>query len=170
MKERNNGKKRSFISSCGIILIIILGSLNILKPQMVRILVITNQNTHEKYFTTIVNDFDTITYGWIHSFEKTPWVEKYSILEDNSLMLRKIILVGFGAGIPHIKGKVIRLAEGTIIMDEINQQFNEINWIHSQSAVEYIKLNDKTIIKGRDLPHHEPLKLKIEKRLRLCLK
>lgn len=169
MKEKALREKLSLVSLPRIILIVTI-SLLILKPKVVKILTIMNQTNGEKYFTITINDFDTVTYEWIHSFEKTPWIEDYSILKDNSLMLKEIVLVGFGAGIPHNEGKNTRLQDGKIIMEGIDKEFDEINWIHSKTALKYIKLNGKIIIKGRDLPHHKPLKLKIEKRFKLCPK
>ena len=131
-------------------------------------LYIVNQKTNEVYLTADVSPGDKLTYGWIHSLEQIPWIEDYHVLENNHLMLDRITLVGFGAGIPHNKGKVTRIDDGRIIMEEINEDFEEILWIHSQTATQYIGLNERRIIEGRDLPHHELLKLRIEKRLKIC--
>ncbi|WP_273226595.1 DUF1850 domain-containing protein [Geosporobacter ferrireducens] len=138
------------------------------KISEIQRLSIINQNTNKVYLTTEVVPGDKLTYGWIHSLEHIPWTEDYYIQKNNHLLLYRITLSAFGAGIPHNKGKLTRVEDGTIVMEEINEDFEEINWIHSQTATEYIQLNDQTLIKGVDLPHHEALKLKIEKRLKLC--
>jgi len=140
----------------------------IFKVDTIKILRITDQNTNEEYFSIPVAASYVLTFGWIHSFEHIPWTEEYIIQDDNKLLLKKITITGFGAGIPHNKGKVIKIENGLIIMDEINEEFDGINWIHSQTATDYIMLNDKIILKGADLPHHRALNLKVEKRLKLC--
>ena len=47
-------------------------------------------------------------------------------------------------------------------MTDLDQEFKEINWINSETALEYISLNNNEIIKGGDLPHHEPIKLAVK--------
>ncbi len=111
-----------------------------------------------------------LTYGWIHSFEHIPWSEQYYIEDNNKLLLKKITVAGYGAGIPNNKGKLTKIENGMIIMDEIDEEFEEINWIHSQTAMDYIMLNDKIILDGEDLPQHKALNLKIEKRLKIWLR
>ena len=138
-----------------------------LNPRYVKKVMITNQNTDEIYFSRIVEASDIITYGWIHSFELIPWTEDYEIEENNKLLLKRITIAGFGAGIPHDKGIVTIDENGIIIMDEINEEFPEINWIHSQTATEYISINGEVIMKGKDLPHHESLRLEIKERVNI---
>jgi len=168
------GKKQlaasSHIRLLILIILLITGFIVFFKIDTVKLLKITDQNTDKEYFSTPVETSYVITYGWIHSFEHIPWTELYLILDNNTLLLKKITISGFGAGIPHNKGKVTKIENGLIIMDEINEEFDEINWIHSQTATNYIMLNDKIILKGEDLPHHQELNLKIEKRLKLCLR
>jgi len=50
-------------------------------------------------------------------------------------------------------------------MSDLKQNFKEINWINSNTALEYIGLNDAEIVKGSELPHHEPLKLVVKEML-----
>ena len=169
MKNGSKGKKHLNASSL-IFIFALLVIFAFSKLGKVKVLTIVNQDTNEKYYSTVVKNFDTLAFNWIHSLEKIPWDEEYSILGNNHLMLKKIYLIAFGAGIPHNKGQVTTVKDGVIVMDEINEEFDEINWIHSQTALKSIKLNDKTIIKGSDLPHHEALKLKIEKGLVPCQK
>ena len=131
------------------------------------VLTITDQSTGKEYYSISVKPSDTITYGWIHSFEHIPWTEHYIILDSNKLLLKKITVAGFGAGIPHNIGKEFKNENGVIVMSEIDNEFDTINWIHSQTATDYIMLNDKVILRGEDLPHHKALNLRIEKRLKL---
>lgn len=131
------------------------------KTGYANFLIISNQETEEVYIKTRVETGDLLEYKWIHSFENIPWFEEYKILDNNSLQLIEIKVAGFGAGIPENKGTV-KIKDGIIIMTDLDQEFKEINWINSETALEYISLNNNEIIKGGDLPHHEPIKLAVK--------
>jgi hypothetical protein len=140
------------------------------KAGSVKVLRITGQISGKEYFTAPVKTSDVLTYGWVHSLERIPWTEDYIILRSGRILLKKITIPAFGAGIPHNKGKVTKIENGCIIMDEIYEEFERIDWIHSRSALEYIMLNGKIVLHGGDLPHHAPLTLEIEKGLKLWSK
>jgi len=169
-KEEKQKSASSPIQLLILIIILIVGFVAFFKVDTIKVLRIVDQKTNEEYFSTPVETSYVLTYGWIHSFEHIPWTEHFIILDNNKLLLKKITVAGFGAGIPHNKGKVTKIENGLIIMDEIYEEFDEINWIHSQTATDYIMLNDKIILNGEDLPQHAALNLKIEKRLKLWLR
>lgn len=127
------------------------------------VLTISNQEDKEVYLEIIVNEGDILEYKWIHSFEHIPWTEEYKIQKNNNLLLTSIAVAGFGAGIPENKGTV-SVENGIIYMRDINQDFEEINWINSNTALLYIGLNDEVLIKGSELPHHVPCNLKVKER------
>ena len=171
MERTCNGKRR-FSASYRVPLFIlafltVIALIFYIKNDTIKVLSITNQETNEEYFSVKVKESDTLTYGWTHSFEHIPWTEQYIILDNDKLLLRQITVAGYGAGIPNNKGKVTRVENGSIIMDEINEEFDEINWIHSQTAMNYIKLNDRVIVEGNELPHHTALNLRIDERVKL---
>ncbi len=149
------------------IALLAVGFFAVFQAHTAKTLRITHQSTNEEYFSVPVKTSDVLTYGWIHSLEHIPWTEQYIILDNDKLLLKKITMTAFGAGIPHNKGNVTRIENGLIIMDEIDEEFDGINWIHSQTANEYIMLNDEIILIGKDLPHHASLRLNIEKRLKV---
>lgn len=129
-----------------------------------KVLTIFNQETGEIYLERRVKAEDTLEYQWIHSFEHIPWNEKFKVMDDNHLLLYEINVAGFGAGIPENKG-IVRIENGTIIMSEINQIFEKIDWINSATALSYIKVNGEIIIKGSGMPHHKPIELIIKEKL-----
>lgn len=129
-------------------------------------LIIKNQKTGELYFSQYIECNDTLTYKWIHSFEHIPWHEDYIINRSGQLILNEIKVAGFGAGIPENKGTVT-IENGMIKMTNLEQSFSKINWIHSVTALESISINNHIFVHGRDLPHHEPLVLVIEKGFKL---
>lgn len=170
MKKLDKEKQNIASLPIIILIVIILGIFILIKFSNEKRLTIMNQNTNEVYLSIRVKEFDSLSFHWIHSFEHIPWDEEYIILNNNKLLLKNIHIAGFGAGIPHNKGKTTVLDNGTIVMEDINEEFNEINWFHSQTAIDFIELNNNIIVNGVDLPHHETLRLKIEKRLKIWQK
>jgi hypothetical protein len=79
------------------------------------------------------------------------------------LVLDAISVPAFGAGIPADKGKVCRIENGLIYMEEIDQRFDELVWLNSHFAVRDITVNGRLIARGIDLPEHERLRLSIKK-------
>lgn len=131
------------------------------KVGYTKVLTISHQETGEIYVKMRVQSGDELNYKWIHSFEHIPWIEEYKILDNNSLQLYEIKVAGFGAGIPENEGKV-EIRDGMVVMSDLDQNFEEINWINSNTALSYISINDDEIIKGSELPHHERLKLVVK--------
>lgn len=121
---------------------------------------LSHQETHQVFTTVCVEEGDTVIYEWIHSFEKIPWTEYYQIQADGKLKLYRIEVAGFGAGIPENKGEM-HVENGLVIMSNFEEFYDDIHWIHSNTALTRIKVSEGTIIEGIDLPHHEPLTLEI---------
>lgn len=69
--------------------------------------------------------------SWIHSVDKTPWLEHYE-RTDQGFNLTHSIFKTFGAGVPH-DGKVLPSNDG-MIHYEMNQFMAEINWIIDQDV------------------------------------
>lgn len=126
-------------------------------------LIISDYKTKTVYFKTPVKAGDRLFFGWVHSLEKIPWHEYYHITEKDSLMLETISFPAFGAGIPADRGKKVRVENGLIYMEEIDQEFQQFDWINSHFATRDIKLNDKLLLTGKDLPEHTRLLLKIKR-------
>ncbi|WP_052345829.1 DUF1850 domain-containing protein [Paucisalibacillus sp. EB02] len=57
---------------------------------------------------------NTVTVGWRHSVELTPWKETYEILDDHKLTLESTTYKSYGAGTPDTDGKVKILKDGFI--------------------------------------------------------
>lgn len=134
------------------------------------VLRIYNYQSGEIYIEVPAKEGDKLFFGWVHSWEKIPWNEYYSIASDNTLVLDTISFPAFGAGIPENKGKVCRIENGLIYMDEIGQIFPEFDWLNSHFATREIILNGQLISKGDRLPEHTRLRLVVERRLKKWLK
>ena len=128
-----------------------------------RLLKIYDYETEAVYVQSPVQSGDRLFFGWVHSLEKIPWHEYYHITADDTLVLDTISFPAFGAGIPEAKGTRVRVENGLIFMEGINQEFKQFDWINSHFATREIKLNDTLLTSGRELPEHKRLVLKIER-------
>lgn len=126
-------------------------------------LIISDYQTNKVYVKAPVKPGDRLFFGWVHSLEKIPWHEYYHITDKDTLVLETISFPAFGAGIPANRGKKVRIENGLIYMEEINQEFHQFDWINSHFATRDIKLNDVLLTRGKDLPEHQRLVLKIKK-------
>lgn len=159
----SEGMKRTASSRMKILIIILVFAVLLAGTRRMKVLTISHQITGEVYVKTRVVEGDIIEYSWIHSFEHIPWNEEYTITKNNQLMLTGISVAGFGAGIPENKGDV-SVENGIIYMRNINQMFNEINWINSNTALSNIGLNGSVLIEGSSMPHHEPCILQVKEK------
>ena len=128
------------------------------------VLRITDWKTGTLHAEVAVRENSRLHFGWIHSLEKIPWNEYYHVDAAGGLVLDSITFPAFGAGIPEDKGRVCRVKDGLIHMEEIDQLFTELVWLNSHSATQDIALDGVLIARGCDLPQHTRLRLAIEKR------
>lgn len=127
------------------------------------VLRIETQDKGTVLFRSAVRGGDILEFTWIHSVEHFPWTERFEIREDGTLLLREIRFRGYGAGVPNERGRSVRLEDGWIVHEGIDEIFPAYRWINSWTAVDTLALNGTSLIRGSDLPHHEPLELRIER-------
>jgi hypothetical protein len=102
-------------------------------------------------------------FGWMHSQEQIPWNEYYHVDEKGRLMLDAVTFPAFGAGIPEDAGRVCYVRDGLIHMEGIGRLFDELDWLNSHTATRDIRLDDRLVAAGADLPRHTRMRLVIEK-------
>lgn len=127
-------------------------------------LVIRTSEELEVHWHTPVKAGDVLVFHWIHSVEHIPWQETMEVTAANTLILKESRFAGFGAGIPHENSGGVRVEDGWVILENMQQEMNQYNWIHSHTALPEIRLNGEVMLQGADLPHHQPLTLTIEER------
>lgn len=155
-------KSRTQRSIIVVVLTLVVGTLLLLflkRPGL--FLVLRDQQTGKVLASIPVEEGEQLTYRWIHSAEFIPWIEEFTIQKDGSFHLDTIKVAGFGAGIPENKG-VTSVKDGMVVMEQLDQVFGEIRWIHSQTALTSITVGDTIFITGEDVPHHIPVELTIE--------
>lgn len=80
--------------------------------------------------------------GWIHSVEKEPWFETYTLCGDE-LCLLKTRFKTFGAGVPS-NGDIIPSDDGYIWM-KLNQKISELRLSVSKNIETTLYLNNEQI-------------------------
>ena len=128
-----------------------------------RYLVISDYKTQAVYAQHKIKPGDRLFFGWVHSLEKIPWHEYYHVSDKDTLVLETISFPAFGAGIPANRGKKVRTEGGLIYMEEINEEFQQFDWLNSHFATRDIKINGELWLTGKDLPEHERLIMKIKR-------
>ncbi len=113
-----------------------------------------DQETGQIYAEAEVKTGDRLTFEWVHSFEKIPWNEYYTVLQDGTFYLDTISVAGFGAGIPAEMDVEYRYEDGMICMDGIGSKFDRFRFFNSETALRAILLNDSDFVKGSEMPHH----------------
>ena len=76
---------------------------------------------------------------WIHSVDKTPWVEFYTRIDEGFLLTRTQFRT-FGAGVPH-EGRVLESHNG-MIHYQMDQYMPEINWVIDRDVRSSILINN----------------------------
>ncbi|SES88126.1 protein of unknown function [Natronincola peptidivorans] len=127
-------------------------------------LIIMDEASQEKYYQVEVQPGDEVEFYWIHSVEHISWIELFTIDDSYEFLLQEIRFEGFGAGIPHDRGKEVKVEDGYIIMTDIEEKYPAYDWINSHTATEKITFNGEKIASGKDLPHHGYMKMVIQER------
>jgi hypothetical protein len=60
---------------------------------------------------------ERFTIRFIHSVERTPWIEKFEIINDSEIYLRETVTFSFGAGLPTYSENFSFEEEGMTISD-----------------------------------------------------
>lgn len=127
-------------------------------------LVIRQAADGEMLFTAPVNRDDLLIFHWVHSVEHFRWEETIIITEEGRLKLLESRFEGYGAGIPYENPGGVRVADGWVILENMNLDLEQYDWLHSHTALPEITMNDETLLRGKDLPHHQSLRMTIEER------
>lgn len=134
-KQRNNLAHKSLLI-IGVILSITLLLFFISKSLSKPFTVIQTANSHCKIAQP------QFALSWIHSVDKTPWIEYYERI-DHGFLLTTTKFKTFGAGVPH-EGRVLE-SDDAMIHYQINQLMPEINWVIDTAVHSTIILPDNQL-------------------------
>jgi len=127
-------------------------------------LVIRQAADQETLYKAPIQPGDDITFHWVHSVEHFRWQEEILVTEQGTLMLVESRFEGFGAGIPHDNPGGVRVEDGWVILENVNREVEQYQWLHSHTALPEILLQGDVMLTGSQLPHHQALEMTIEKR------
>ena len=103
---------------------------------------------------------DTFEIGWIHSVEKEPWYETYTV-KDQQLYLETTRFKTFGAGTPS-DGEIIPSDDGYIHM-RINRKIEAIDFVVSTNIKTTLYTKTSTIPLYEHLNDYEVVSIKVVK-------
>ncbi|WP_051301991.1 DUF1850 domain-containing protein [Salibacterium aidingense] len=160
--RRRYGFLRRRSSSVFLIVVALLGMIAACTKNE-RQLVIEHEREGETFLELPVEPGDEVALSWVHSVEKTPWTDFFIVGESCDLLLEETQFESFGAGVEH-EYEDLKQRDGKLTAQNIQECHTTVNWIHSHDAEYHVKLNKEVVAAAKDLPHHEPLRMFIEKR------
>ncbi|MBM7632462.1 DUF1850 domain-containing protein [Geomicrobium sediminis] len=121
--------------------------------------------TKETFTIQQLSEDDELKLSWIHSVEKTPWEEYFTINKRGKLTLNKTRFQSFGAGVSPYGRGTTSIEDGYIVLSELNESFDSYRWFHSHDASFTWYVNENLWIHTQQLPHHESIELLVHHRL-----
>ena len=100
-----------------------------------------------------------VSLRWLHSIELTPWTDVFTV-EDSGFRLVRTEFSALGAGTPEGRPATTTTNDGLVVMDDLDQHLDTINWIHSHTQRFTLTINGALAAAPDDLPHHRPLELR----------
>jgi hypothetical protein len=125
-------------------------------------LILADPRTKDVLLEEEVRPGDLLELSWVHSVEKTPWLETLEVTDDGRLKLIETKFKSFGAGVPHESEGKVETRDGYVVMSELDQLFEQYSWYHSQDADFRLKINDRILVDPEDIPHHQAVEMFVE--------
>lgn len=79
-----------------------------------------------------VSPQDRFTVEWVHSVELTPWRETYEVSCCGGMTLAETSFRSFGAGVPSTLGGEVRIRDGWVVADGLNERRDEVVYVISR--------------------------------------
>ncbi|WP_170105227.1 DUF1850 domain-containing protein [Desmospora activa] len=116
--------------------------------------------TEEVYFRVPVEESQTVRLSWIHSIERTPWVEEYTVREKQ-FWLREVRVKSFGAGVDVEAAEVVN-RDGWVIMRGMDRSDPALIFRYSTKAEYRLEVEGHLFNLKQRVAHHRPLQVRIE--------
>lgn len=131
----------------------------------VRFLEIIDEQSGRRYGLFWVKEDAQIRLSWIHSVERTPWVEQYRI-RGTKLILTEVRVKSFGAGVD-VEAPESKVEGGWVVMRKMDREFDVLHFVYSRRAGHQLHLGDRDLDLKSRVPHHAPVEVRIRKRPRI---
>lgn len=122
---------------------------------------IRNYETGKVIISTPIEEGDILELSWIHSIEKTPWLERYQV-EDDQWILKEVRVKSFGAGVD-VEAPVVEVKDGWTVMREMNRSFSKLRFLYSRNVNYTMYINGLSVDLPGQIPHHTPVDVRIRK-------
>lgn len=157
--KRELNKRIPFHPLLGVVRVLLVASAVAWLVSPVKVLTVQHEETGKTYIIKPVRDGETVQLSWVHSVEKTPWVEIY-VVDENVLALREIRVQSFGAGVD-AEVPVVAVNDGWIVMREMKRSFPELRFFYSNHVNHQLEVNGCELPMDDILPHHVPVVVKV---------
>ncbi|MDR6224381.1 DUF1850 domain-containing protein [Desmospora profundinema] len=128
---------------------------------------VTDAETAEVYFRLPAREGETIRLSWIHSVERTPWVEEYEMV-DGRFSLREVRVQSFGAGVDVEASEVIN-REGWVVMRGIDRSDPVLSFWYSPRVRYQLEVDGHSLELEQRVEHNRPLEIRMETWSRLWI-
>ncbi len=145
-------------------ILLVLGGVWLFLP--VRFLEIIDEQSGRRYGLFPAEEDARIRLSWIHSVERTPWVEQYRI-RGTKLILTEVRVKSFGAGVD-VEAPESKVEGGWVVMHGIHREFDALHFIYSRRAGHRLHLGNRDLDLRSRVPHHAPVEVRIRKRPRIA--
>ncbi|WP_164215842.1 DUF1850 domain-containing protein [Virgibacillus sp. YIM 98842] len=123
-------------------------------------LLLTNEKGEPFYF--LPWNSDTVTIGWRHSVELTPWEETYRITGEGELSFESTLFQSYGAGTPDVEGKVDFLEDGFIQVTQINRKIPYYSLYYVPVSQYYLEDHENKYRLANYIPDHSDVQIHYE--------
>ncbi|PRX42528.1 hypothetical protein CLV97_10116 [Planifilum fimeticola] len=131
----------------------------------VRFLEIVDEQSGRRYGLFRVEEDARIRLSWIHSVERTPWVEQYRI-RGTKLILTEVRVKSFGAGVD-VEAPESKVEGGWVVMRKMDREFDALHFIYSRRAGHRLHLGNRDLDLKSRVPHHASVEVRIRKSPRI---
>jgi hypothetical protein len=145
-----------------IVIIIVITAVNM--PILERF-TITNEKSGHIVFQDRVENFKEFYISFIHSVNKTPVNEYYSISEGK-LILKRATFYSYGAGMPEIgeyESDEPRIVNGQIQLDNINKRFDKFTYFAGTYANHSLNIDNTQILFSQFVKPQTPVTFEVKK-------
>lgn len=139
--------------------LLFLGVVVALLPR--RFIAIANSRTGDGYGFGKVRPGTIIRLSWIHSMDKTPWIERYQV-RGRRFALLEAKVKSFGAGVDQNAPEVVT-ADGWVTLRGTNRMFATLNFIHSPDVGRRVVIGDREFELDDRVPPDAPVEIRVRR-------
>lgn len=130
--------------------------------QKMDVLLLSNEEEHRVIWSGVVEQGMEVSHRYIHSVERCPIIEKFTVDDASRLVLMESWNCSFGAGIASDDGTGRgTLKEGFYVIEDIRQPFQELRFSAASFTEHTLTINEETIQLSKHFPE-KTIRLHIE--------